>query len=74
MNKKYFFLSAEPYLMNIANSSVAEPSYPNHYTEQNQEIRPSERPGGFKWLNDRQLDSQSEIKSSGIREFQFYIK
>jgi len=74
LNKKYFFLSAEPYLMNIANSSVSEPSYPNYYTEQNQEIRPSERPGGFKWLNDRQLDSQSEIKSSGIREFQFYLK
>ena len=74
LNKEYFFLSAEPYFMNIANTSVSEPSYPSYYTDQSQAIRSSERPGTFKWLNDRQLDSQSEVKSSGIREFQFYIK
>lgn len=73
LNKKFFFFSAEPYLLNVSNIRVSEPIYPNYYTNQNQIIRPLERPGGFKWLNDRQLD-KNEVKSSGIREFQFYLK
>jgi len=74
LNRKFFFLSAEPYMLNVSNKTIIEPIYPNYYTGQNQVIRPSERPGGFKWLNDRQLDLGSEFKSSGIREFQLYLK
>ncbi len=70
LNRKYFFITAEPYILNVDKGIVDEPSYPNYYTDQNQVIRPSERPGHFKWLNDRQLKADK----SGIREFQLYFK
>ena len=31
-NHKYIFFSAEPYILNVSNQSVTEPTYPNIYT------------------------------------------
>lgn len=74
LNRKNLFITAEPYLLNIANEYVPELFSPSYYTNQNIVDRPPERPGSFNWLNDRQLDEKSEIKNSGIREFQLYFK
>jgi len=74
IKKKFLFFSAEPYLLNISKTPINNNIiYPNYYTTQNQVVRPSERPGGFKWLNDRPLSSAMEQKSQGIREFQLYF-
>tara|TARA_B100000575_G_scaffold27000_1_gene18203 strand:- start:10689 stop:12242 length:1554 start_codon:yes stop_codon:yes gene_type:complete len=75
INKKYLFMTAEPFTLNVSKLSLEDIHvYPNYYTTQNQVFRPSERPGGFKWLNDRPLYPVSEQKNSGIREFQLYLK
>ena len=71
LKRKFIFLTAEPYILKSSNKHVLTPIYPKTYTNQNQVERPSERPGGFKWLNDRPLED--ELKNSGIREFQLYL-
>ena len=75
IKRKYLLFTAEPFILNVSKESLEENNiYPNYYTPQNQVVRPSERPGGFKWLNDRPLNSISEQKNQGIREFQLYLQ
>ena len=69
----FMFFSAEPFLLNVSENLNDNFYYPDYYTIQDQVVRPSERPGAFKWLNDRPLDPYKEQKNQGIREFQLYL-
>ena len=66
------FFSAEPFLLNVSENLNDNFYYPDYYTIQDQVVRPSERPGAFKWLNDRPLDPAKNRKSRNKR-VQLYL-
>ena len=72
IKRKYLLFTAEPFILNVLKEPLEENNiYPNYYTPQDQVVRPSERPGGFKWLNDRPLNSVSEQKDKEFESFSF---